>query len=107
MKFASLKYFIAVILLSIFMLRGLASLSTLQSLLVYTSIEQELPIDAEEERSEGKSSTKIISEKEFVDEYDNLLTAPSYTIIASGLPAYYHIPLQDVFPAIITPPPRC
>ena len=107
MKLASLKYFIAVILLSIFMLRGLASLSTLQSLLVYTSTEQELPIDAEEERSEGKSSTKIISEKEFVDEYDSLLTAPSYTIITTDLPAYDHIRLQDVFPAIITPPPRC
>jgi hypothetical protein len=107
MKLAPLKYFIAVLLLSIFLLRGLASVSTLQSLLVYSSVEQELPMDAEEERAEGKGTSKILSEKEFVDEYYSLLTAPLYTIITTGLPVYDHIHLQDVFPSIVTPPPRC
>jgi hypothetical protein len=107
MKLIPSKTFIVVFLLSIFLLKGIGSMSTLQCLLNYTFFEQELPMNTEEERSEEKGTTKILSEKEFVNEHSGFMVAPAYTIIITSTPSYHNMQLKDVFPSIITPPPRC
>ena len=107
MKLAPFKYVIVVLLLGIFLARGVAYMSPLYSLLNFSSADQDFMMNAEEEKSSEKNTGKLLSEREFLNESsDSFLIASTYTILADKLLSIHQHYIQDVFLPVNTPPPR-
>ena len=96
-----------VLLLGIFLARGVAYMSPLYSLLNFSSADQDFMMNVEEEKSSEKNTGKLLSEREFLNESsDRFLIAPAYTILADKLLLTHQHYIQDVFLPVNTPPPR-
>jgi hypothetical protein len=107
MKLAPFKYVIVVLLLGIFLARGVAYMYPLYSFLNLSSTDQDFMMNTEEEKNSEKNTGKLLSEREFITESsDSFLIAPAYTILADKLLSIHQHYIQDVFLPVNTPPPR-
>ena len=107
MKLERFKYTIVLFLLGIFIAQGISTVAPIFSLTGFTHAQDDLLMNAPEERTSEKETEKSFSGKEFMHAYNADEVLAISTIIADGtIRLNQQNFTAEVFLPISTPPPR-